>query len=495
MGIKIALVTGPEESIGIKYLSAILKANGHHADLFFDPQLFNDDVISIPLLCKIFDLRENLVDSILDYNPGLIGFSVHSDFYGWASDLAARIKRRVDTPIIFGGIHPTSAPEEVIRSEVVDMVCIGEGEYPLLELADSMDNKTEQLDIKNIWFKKNGRLIRNPLRQLIDINELPYPDHDIYYRKNDYFKIGYHTMASRGCLYRCSYCCHSVLKPLYPQGGYYRVRLPHNLIGEIRQNIKRYNFRIIRFYDDLFPYDMEWLKEFSDIYKKQVDVPFICYFHPELVTEDRISILKNAGCSEIRLGIQTMNAAIRKNVLHRHETNETIERALNIIKKHKIKLVTENIVGIPGQTREDIVSMLEFYRKNRPTRNHFFWLRYYPALEITKYKNDAEEKTERGLNVQSKTFTQGGDTYNKVEPSLILALYGISWFPAWFARLFIKNHVLRCLPRISLSLLNILANLTSRSCSDRIGRLRTFRRYRFYLVNFFVKNHKIHQNV
>lgn len=485
MGIRVAFVTGPEESIGVKYLSAVLKENGHETDLFFDPQLFNDEVISIKALSRIFDLRENLVGDILNYNPDLVAFSVHSDFFNWASDLACRLKKKTNIPIIFGGIHPSSVPEEVIKSTIIDMVCVGEGEYPLLELANSIDTGKKRVDIQNIWFKNNGQIIRNPLRPLVNVDNLPCPDHDLYYRKNAYFRIGYHTIASRGCPYRCSYCCHSKLKSLYGEEKYYRVRRVDNLIREIGKNLQRCNFKVVRFYDDIFPFDMEWLGRFSELYRQHINLPFICYLHPILVNEDRIAILKKAGCSEIRLGVQSLNPEIRNKILNRNESNETIKRAIDVIKEFKVKLVTENIIGLPGQSYNDFNLMLQFYNKNRPTRNHFFWLRYYPGLEIEKYRDYSKRKKDSGLKEYSKIFTQGGDTYQQINPNLVLALYSVSWLPGWAIRLFFKKRILRHLPLFTLQILNIFSNLMSRSYSDQIGRDRTFKRYSFYLINFF----------
>jgi len=477
MGIKIAFVTGPEENLGIKYLSAALKKHDHQTALFIDPQLFRDEILSIKSLGKIFDSREKVVRDVISYKPDMIGFSVCTDFSKWAQDLALKIKEKADIPIIFGGIHPTSIPEEVIRQGAVDMICIGEGESPVLELAESFWKKTNRTDIRNIWFKRDGRIIKNPLRPLADVNALPFPDHGLYSGKdNGYFNIGYHTIASRGCPYRCSYCCHSVIKGLYGAKEYYRVRNPVNLIEELEVAKKKYAFKIIRFYDDIFPHDERWLEEFSDLYRTKIRLPFICYLHPGLVNERRVSMLKEAGCSEIRLGIQTLNPDIRKNILHRNETDEVIERAFLTIKKKGIKVVTENILGLPHEKDSDVVQMMRFYNIHRPTRNHFFWLRYYPGLEIVAHKEIP--KSEPGMSQSASVFTQGGDTYRTANRQLIIALHLLPFFPKGIMKFIIDHKVWRFLPAWSSPwFLNFIANITSRSDSDKIWRSRTAKRY------------------
>lgn len=483
MGIKVAFVTGPEENLGIKYLSAMLKSHNHKTRLFCDPQLFNDEILSIKPLGRIFDLRNRLLASILDYKPDIIGFSVCTDFSGWAYDLAAKIKEKAGIPIIFGGIHPTSVPLEVIQSKAVDMVCVGEGEYPLLELADSLNQGSINFNIKNIWFKKERLIIKNGIRPLADINGLPFPDHELYcHKKNDYFKVGYHTSASRGCPYACSYCCHSVLKNLYGAKDYYRIRKPDNLIEELSLAFERYRFKVVRFYDDLFPFDLQWLEEFASLYREKIGAPFICYLHPELVNETRISLLKKAGCSEIRLGIQTLNPDIRKEILNRHESNESIERSLDLVKKYRIKVVTENMLGLPNEKDSDIINLIHFYNKNRPTRSHYFWLRYYPELGIRRYKDDAGPSADEGK--AGKVFTQGGDTYNKANQKLIAALYILPFLPKRAVEFLMDNKAWRFFPDfIPLWFLNLVSNVTSKSSSDRIWRARTIKRYLFSMIN------------
>src|SRR3989338_11210607 len=211
---KIAFVNDSCERLGVEYISAVLKAGGHQTKLFVDPQLFDDENISIKPLARLFDYKKRLIRELKAYNPGIIGISVVTDFYQWACTIARMIKEELpDTPIIFGGIHPTSVTERVIKNDFVDMVCVGEGEYPMLELANSIEKGKIDHSIPNLWFKKDGQVIQNPIRPLIeDLDSLPMPDKDLYYSASPHFSQCYYIMASRGCAYSCSYCCHSYLK-------------------------------------------------------------------------------------------------------------------------------------------------------------------------------------------------------------------------------------------------------------------------------------------
>ncbi|MDD5746796.1 MAG: cobalamin-dependent protein, partial [Candidatus Omnitrophica bacterium] len=161
---KIAFVSSAIESLGIEYVSAVLKQAGHQVKLFIDPQLFDDVTFSFKKLNQMFSFKEDVIADLKAYRPDLVGFSVITTDYPWAGAMAQRIKAELNVPIIMGGIHPTVIPERVITNPWVDMICVGEGEYPMLELVRSMERGSPDYAIQNIWFKKDGAIIRNPLR-------------------------------------------------------------------------------------------------------------------------------------------------------------------------------------------------------------------------------------------------------------------------------------------------------------------------------------------
>jgi radical SAM superfamily enzyme YgiQ (UPF0313 family) len=202
---KIMFVYPAFENIGIEYLSSVLNSAGFRTRLAFDPRLFDDPFIKLRRLGKIFSYERALLKKIEDYAPQLVVFSVVSADYRWALSLAERIKTVSPAHITFGGIHPSSAPEEVIGRNCVDSVVIGEGEFALLDLANSLRSGKTDYSIKNIWFKKDSQVIRNPLRPYIDdLDSLPFPDKELYYRELPRYRSGYTIITRRGCINNCS---------------------------------------------------------------------------------------------------------------------------------------------------------------------------------------------------------------------------------------------------------------------------------------------------
>ncbi|HPB68684.1 MAG TPA: cobalamin-dependent protein, partial [Candidatus Omnitrophota bacterium] len=147
-GLKIAFVNDSCEHLGVEYISAVLKAAGHDTRLFVDPLLFDDEFITLKGLNRRFDYTKKIVRDLKGYQPDIISLSVVSSFYPWASRMAQAIKMEMDVPVIMGGIHPTSVPERVILNDAVDMICLGEGEAPMLELVNSMARRSLDSTIK-----------------------------------------------------------------------------------------------------------------------------------------------------------------------------------------------------------------------------------------------------------------------------------------------------------------------------------------------------------
>ena len=180
---KLALLCAEDFSLSVACLSAFLKKNGHEVRVIFDPKQFGKAYANNKYLSELFSRRSLILSCLKEFSPDLIGFSVFTSNYQWALGLAGEIKKSMDVPIIFGGIHATLVPEVVIEEAAVDMVCVGEGEEPLLELLRRLKDKNKDYSIRNIWFKESARVIRNEIRPLTqDLDSLPFPDRGVFIR-------------------------------------------------------------------------------------------------------------------------------------------------------------------------------------------------------------------------------------------------------------------------------------------------------------------------
>ena len=494
--LKIAFINDSCEHLGVEYLSAMLKAAGHDTRLFVDPLLFDDEFITVRALNRCFDYKTKILRALKAYAPDLIGMSVVSSFYPWASRMASLIKAEMNVPVIFGGIHPTSVPERVIRNESVDMVCIGEGEYPVLELADSLSSGQIDTTIKNIWFKQqDGRIIRNPLRPLIaDLDTLPFPDKDLYYSSSPHFSKSYYIAASRGCPHVCSYCCNSYLRSLYKGlGPHRRQRSVRNVIDELIHAKKRYRIEPVFFLDDCFGTDLAWLKEFAAEYREQVGIKFYCMMFPNTHMKEALKYLTEAGCGEIEIGVQSWDEDVRRKTYHRSVSNDTMIQTMKLIKSAGINLVTGDILGYPGQKEEHILKAAEIYTDIRPSRTYPFILKYFPKTQITEeavqngsLKHEDHEKILDGQ--YGKYLSRDGSmTEQDVMQYLFLFLL-VRILPARWAKTVIRKRLYKRFPVIfTPAAISILNNFSTSTFESRVNRRSALSRYVYYIKQLLFK--------
>ena len=382
---KITFVAEAYESLGIEYLSSTLKSKGHIVSLVYDPKLFNDAFFNIPLIHKKFFPPHQFIKKILATEPDIVAFSVMSESYLWNLKIATKIKCVKNIPIIFGGIHPTSCPEDVIRENSIDLVCVGEGENAFLQLAERFDREgnTEAAGINNIIYKERiyGEIIRNPTGYVTkNLDDIPFPDKQLFINAAPHMAKRYYIMTSRGCPFNCAFCYNSTLKN---KKEYLRKRSIENVLEELKLALDN-GYSYVMFGDDTFTQDKTYLTSFLKRYQKEINKPFVCAVHPRTIDSDTIKLLKTSGCTDIEIGVQTVNPEVRRNVLKRPESNEEIFRAMELVKRHKIRLIVDHIGGISGEIQKDYKDAVLAYKKYKPNYIAFFWLAYYPETLIAK---------------------------------------------------------------------------------------------------------------
>ncbi|MCK4994208.1 MAG: B12-binding domain-containing radical SAM protein [Candidatus Omnitrophica bacterium] len=488
---KVAFVNDFSIQLGVQSISSVLKSSGHQTKLFMDPLLFDDDVITLRRLNRRLDFKKFIIRQLKEYKPDIIGISVVTDFYYWACEIAQLIKQHMDVPIIFGGIHPSSVPERVIKKIFVDMICVGEGEYPMLELVNSMAKGEIDYSIKNIWFKKNGRVIKNEIRPLIkDLDSLPLLDKDIFFSVSPHYirTYPYIIMTTRGCPHACSYCCHSYLKGLYKgKGDYLRQRSVKNVIQELSYSKAKYSIKNVVFLDDCFAHNKNWFKEFINEYKENIGLNYLCVMHPDDITREVLKLLKFSGCKGIFLGVQSWNEKIRSDLLKRNTPDYILKKAINMAQETGIDIMVDNIFDLPGLTSQDVLDSARIYSQLKPTRIYYYMLRYYPNTQITRraYKEGwislkRHEEILEGINAQS--FAMGGDLVNEASVKYQLMFSLIDLIPKKISGFMVTKKIYKKFPRFfNAPLIMILRNILARDLNARLLRKSSFHRY-FYFI-------------
>jgi len=490
---RITFVAEAYENLGIEYLSSSLKAKGHSVTLVYDPRIFNDAFCNIPSLYMRLFPREVFIKRVLDSKPDIIAFSSMSENYLWNRDMARDIKRIKNIPVIFGGIHPTSVPDKVISEDCVDLLCAGEGEEALPELADRFDRTGEisAEGIFNIVAKKNGHLVTNPTGHFVqDLDSLPFPDKFLFINEAPHMAKRYYIMTSRGCPYNCTFCYNSTIRD---KRSFIRRRSVENVLEELRwARANHIDFSYVMFGDDTLVQDKNWLFNFLDGYRQGIRKPFVCAIHPRSINEEVLAELKHSGCTDIEIGIQTINPKLRREVLRRHESNEDIFRAMDLIKRHKIRLIIDHIGGIPGETLEDYEEAALTYKKYHPNFAAFFWLSYYPKTPILKTAVNQGVLTENDrTRIEQGQGLDGKGGFGVVVTQYLgfeLVFAMIPILPAFLLRTIVKNKYYNLFKKRSAALMVFLPRLI-RSVMDM--NFRPFFRHinRYMDLIYYIKRH------
>ncbi len=341
---------------GLAYLSSSIKQDGHTTALF-----------SIS--------KDNLEAeaSLQNFSPHAIFVYLATNQYPLFLNHLTQVWHKLSIPVFVGGPHPTCCPEDVVSLPGVAGACIGEGEHSARMLLERVENGDTFDGIPNIWFKRDGEIVRNEIGYLIpDLDELPFPDREIFpyprlLKTRAMDILGFEFFFSRGCKYQCSYCINPHLNKNKPRGARLRMRSVESVVKEIEEVTKRYDYRgVVGFQDDIFTLNISWLEEFAAIYRSRVGLPFWCNSHINNLNERIVRTLRHAGCFRVQIGIECGDESTRRHLLGKSISNARILDVTALLRKHHIKIVTYFMVGLPDETEDQIIQSINLCRDISP---------------------------------------------------------------------------------------------------------------------------------
>lgn len=360
------LLRGDNQPGAVMVLSAVLEKAGHCS------RVVAADV-------------DQVLSALKTDEPAILAFSCMTTNVHRCLRVNRAVKARRKVFTVFGGSHATSFAE-MIEQDGVDAICVGEGEGAIVDLVNRLERGGSIEDIQNLWVKRDGEIIRNSLRPLIDpLDSLPVPDHAVFERAipRSLWRTYVHT--SRGCPYGCTYCFNELFRRIYKgKGRWLRRRSVDHVIEELERIKASGYYRFIRFTDNLFILNPAWVEEFARRYRP-IGIPFSCMVRADLVNESVVRCLAGAGCYSMSLGLEAGSDRVRNGILKRNMGSEDILRACRIIRRHGLRLGTFNIIGIPGSTLEEDFETLDLNIRCRPTHANCSMLQPYKRTAIYEY--------------------------------------------------------------------------------------------------------------
>jgi len=414
---------------GIAHLAAMLKQAGHEVALW---QLC-EEIEPLPP-------QEEYIRRIEQSQADLIGFSVVTNQWPYAKKLASWTRKATDAPLVCGGIHTMAAPQAVLQSGLFDYLIRGEAEDAFPELVDKLHRMEDVSNLRNLGFLRNGEIRLNPLRPLPDLKKLPFKDYDIFdFQKMIDAKNGWvGLMASRGCPFACTYCFNHQFVAQYRHDldcsfkrlNYIRHFEVEQLMAEIAYLLRRYQrIRMFILDDDLFTFYRDYVKHFCGAYRDLCDLPLVVNAHVDFFDKTRARYLADANCRIVKFGVESGSERIRRQVLQRRMQNQKIISAIETAHQHGLHTSVFLMVGLPGETRADVMATIHLMAKAKPGR--YRWSFFFPfpgtqAYEISRQGNyiDFEKMA------QMENFTDASCLNFGTEQDLFLKKVGrlMPWF-------------------------------------------------------------------
>ncbi len=270
------------------------------------------------------------------------------------------------THIIFGGQHPTIAPEKVMEFDCVDSICIGEGEATWEEFLERLAQGTDLVGAEGIWFRRGGAVVRNPLRRsFVDIDALPMPAYHLLDIER-YFDLDFvrfptadpraiQIFTSRGCPYRCIYC-HDLF------GKKFRGRKPELVYEEIRHLHDRYGIREFMVEDDIFNMDLERAKRICDLVVAgglKLGFQFGNGVRLERFDEELVRKLALAGTHHMAIAVESASPRMQR-LIKKNLKLDRLEQVLGWARKYGIETLGFFMLGFPGESLEEIEDTIQF---------------------------------------------------------------------------------------------------------------------------------------
>jgi len=411
--------------LGLTYVAGSLIEAGHNVEIV-DAALDDLEV-------------DKIVRVTLDKNPHLVGITCTTPLFPQMVEVIRGLKRnRDDIYFVIGGPHVSSLPEVSLVTSGADYVCIGEGEYVIVELIKSLQQNKEPYTVDSIVYRggdaiKSTRGVRMKLwhpRTMAappDLDTIPFPARGIL-RINKYVDYARGVLApqtsvitSRGCVGRCGFCSAGET--------FVRFRKVENVLKELEEIFCKYHIRNLVFYDDSFTTKKKYVIQIcKEMMERKLNFRYQVQLRLDQVDDEVMDWLVKSGCEQVGPGIESGNPDIFKSIGKSPKaTPEFMLEKCKIVKKYPVKLRCSYIMGWIDETEDQIWDTIELARKIDADENAFSIATPYPGTRMWRVA------IERGLASDDMDFSQFlyyhkvGCNLSKVPTERLLELHELAY--------------------------------------------------------------------
>ena len=360
------------------------------------------------------DLEKHSLQHYIDqFNPDLVGITMSAVDHYEGLNLAETAKKNGITTVL-GGYHPTAIPDDLLSHPQVDIIIRGEGELTLKELVQ----KGSPAGVQGLSYKRDSQIIHNPDRPFIDdLDSLPFPARHLrrkHYKEHMNNDREYDVISmSRGCCGRCSFCCEP-----YMSKSHMRFRSPENILKELQEIVNFHNGKPLKILatDPHFMGNPKIVENLCDLLEKnRLDIEFSVMTRVDSIVRnpDLVKKMWVNGFKGFELGFESSNPCDLDKV-NKGITVDMQKRAVEILNKNGVNASGTFVIGLPGQTEEEIKQLPVYAKKIGLMNAAFGIVTPYPG---TEFYSDLDKE---GLIVD-RDWTKYDEMHSVLKPNPLSA--------------------------------------------------------------------------
>jgi radical SAM superfamily enzyme YgiQ (UPF0313 family) len=363
--------------LGIAYIASFIREHGYEVSIY-DINLTRDN-------------KEEVVNKLRKYNFDYVGISALANRFSYVEWIAKEIKKIRDVPIVVGNGLATGSFNLLLRHvPEIDFCVIGEGEETLLDI---LKNYARPEIILGIAYRRaTGEVVVNPKRNLIDINELPWPSYNLFemdkyiVESTEFLDTGYFTirdeekyrrriaymLTARGCPYNCKFCGRIISNV--------RLRDISDVIREIKFLKENYSVSGIVFYDEILILNKERTIELGEALN-EMNILWSCQGRVNLVDKYFLKKIKDLGCVSLGYGIESGSQTILT-AMDKRISPQQIIKSMNAAQDVKLAIKIQLIFGYPGENKNTVSETIALFKALKSPGRRFNILRPLPGSRL-----------------------------------------------------------------------------------------------------------------
>jgi anaerobic magnesium-protoporphyrin IX monomethyl ester cyclase len=369
--------------LGLSYVAGALVKAGYQVEML-------DNYLLKKPIGEVKEIVKRLSPQIVGITCGSVTFSRCIETAKAVKDVLPSCK------VVVGGWHPSYLPESLLQHPEIDYVIMGEGERAIVELTECIVKGVDDSGISKISglaYRKEKKFVKNAPDLINNLDDAPFPARHLlpmhlYSREMEYLSVKpVDTMnVIRGCPYNCAFC---ETKKIW--GSKCRAFSAPRVVEELNILVSEYGTKGIYFVGDNFTINKKRTIELCNAIKKEkLDLQWVCDTRVDLISRDLVKEMKTAGCRTIWFGVESGSARVLKKI-NKQITLQQALAAFKLCKEEDVRTASSFMLGLPGETVEDMKATYKFARKLDPD-----WVRFnifvgYPGSDLY------DEIKEKGL--------------------------------------------------------------------------------------------------